>query len=418
MKMSALRISALWVLLALFCACGSRKESASAADSASHEADFTDEAMAWVDSVYAAMSPEERAAQLLLPAVYANSDAVSAGSIKHYAEELRTGGLLLLKGDAGSAALIADSLEAVRDRNPNSPGFFLAMDAETGLGMRFSDAPLFPWNSNIDQSVDDQTFFDYGREVGREARIAGINMILGPVVDINRPDMRVSGIMRRRSLGSDQQRVALLSVAYALGIESQGVASVPKHFPGHGATSSDSHNTLPEIRIDRQELFDVDILPFVSAIENGVSAIMVGHLWAPALDSVRRPASFSPVVIDSILRRDLRFKGLVLVDAVNMGGARGFSGADAIIAGSDLIIAPADTGKELSNILEALASGRLPESRLEESCKRILLQKYIQQIPFYHRGDDSSGEGNIKERLHKEAPGIINRLKGNPLLSQ
>lgn len=412
--MSALRISAFWVLLALFCACGSRKESASAADSASHEADFTDEAMAWVDSVYAAMSPEERAAQLLMPAVYANSEVVSAGSIKHYAEDLRTGGLLLLKGDAGSAALIADTLEAIRDRHLNSPGFFLAMDAETGLGMRFSDAPLFPWNSNIDHSADDQTFFDYGREVGREARIAGINMILGPVVDINRPDLHVSGIMRRRSLGSDQQRVALLSVAYALGIESQGMASVPKHFPGHGATSSDSHNTLPEIRIERQELLDVDIFPFASAIENGVSAIMVGHLWAPALDSVRRPASFSPVVIDSILRRELGFKGLVLVDAVNMGGARGFSGADAIIAGADLIIAPADTGKELHDILEALASGRLPASRLEESCKRILLQKYIQQIPFYHRSDDFTEDDNIKERLHMEAPGIIDRLKGNP----
>ena len=409
-------LNSLWkycciVLLAFPGACG-HDRSKPARSICSDKADVTDNAQLWADSIYNAMSIEERLAQMLMPAVYARTDVPSMHDIRRYALEMKVGGILLLKGDAVAAAEIADTLESIRNSLPHSPGLFLSMDAETGLGMRFSDAPLFPWNRDIDSSADDQDFYDYGREVGREARIAGINMILGPVMDINRTGLNKSGIMEKRSLGSDPQRVARLSSAYIMGLESQGVAAIPKHFPGHGPTDADSHDRLPVIHLSLEELQNMDLIPFQVAIGHGTSGIMVGHLWVPAIDSIRRPASFSEVVIDGLLRMVMGYRGLILIDAVNMGAAKGYTGADAIIAGADIIIAPADTRKELQNLKDALNEGRLTEKQVEKSCKRILLQKYIQNVHKSCRSKDYPADTKIQERLRREAPDIIYRLKG------
>lgn len=398
------------VLLGGFYSC--RQPEKKAEQEAEEQSDMTEEARLWADSVYATLSIRDQLAQMLMPAVYATADSVSVERLKEYAEGMGVGGILLLQGEAQAASVLADTLEAIRDRYPLSPGFFVAVDAETGLGMRFSDAPLFPWNNRIDSLASEQTFFDYGCEVGRQARITGINMILGPVVDVNREDARGSGVMKMRSLGSNQLRVADLSLAYARGLESQGVASVSKHFPGHGATSADSHNVLPVINTSRDELFAVDLLPFRTVVQNGLSCIMVGHIWAPALDSIRRPASFSPVIINELLRKEMGFKGLVLVDAVGMGGAKGYTGADAIIAGADIIIAPPDTEKELDRLLQAVDEGRLPLEVIEESCKRILFYKYLNFVNSKRRNSAGTPAATLEERLNLEAPALIRRLSG------
>ena len=374
--------------------------------------DVTEEALLWADSIFNKMSPEERVAQLLMPAVFTSTDISTMGLIKRYAEEWKVGGLLLLKGDAVSAAEIADTLEAVRDRTPHAPGMFISIDAETGLGMRFSDAPVFPWLNDISHEADENAFYDYGCEIGREARIAGINMILGPVLDVDRPEQK-EAVMRKRSLGSDQLRVAELSVAYTRGLESFGIACVAKHFPGHGSSSVDTHKNLATINTSRDELYGIDMLPFRKAIQNGLSCIMVGHIWAPALDSIKRPASFSPIVIKEILRNEMKFNGLVIVDALGMGGAKGFSSADAIAAGADIILAPVNTEKEISEISSALEDGRISQERIKESCMRILFYKYLHSTHSSHRTTPGLTPAySIKERLTKEAPHIISRLKG------
>ena len=399
--------------LAACSACSTQNSAAESEEESPVEiSDLTEEAREWADSITDSMSLEEQLAQMVMPAIFATDDEEAMDRLKWYAEDLRVGGILLLKGDAEAAAAIADTLEVIRDRLSHAPGTFLAVDAETGLGMRFSDAPLFPWNSDVDRKVGDQTFFEYGQEVGREARITGINMILGPVVDVDRDERKGGSVMKRRSLGSDQLRVAELSLAYARGLESQGVASVSKHFPGHGPTSTDSHNVLPKITTPRDELYAIDLMPFRTVIQNGLSCIMVGHIWAEALDSVKRPASFSPIVINELLRDEMGFKGLVLVDAVGMGGAKGYTGADAIIAGADIIIAPSDTEKELSGLQQAIIDGRLSQERVEESCKRILFYKYLRFVNTNHRNPSGASSGKIEERLHKEAPPVIDRLNG------
>lgn len=371
--------------------------------------DITEEALIWADSVVNTMTPEQQAAQLLMPAIYAKGDKNTSDKIKWYAEQIGVGGILLLKGDAVAAAEIADTLEAIRSRADIQAGYFLSIDAETGLAMRFSDAPKFPWNGSIPDSIEDQIFYDYGREIGRESILTGINMIMGPVVDVDR-GTSVKGVMSFRSLGSDHQRVAELSVAYSAGLESQGVISVAKHFPGHGATSSDSHKGMPVISISKEEVYTTDLLPFRNYVENGLSGIMVGHIWMQALDSINRPASFSPVIMKDILRKEMDFKGLVLVDAMGMGGAKGYTSADAIEAGADIIIAPEDTEAALAVILNSIEVGRISLADLREKVKRVLFYKYLFNIPFAKRGDIPTEE--LKERLHQEALPVINSLSG------
>lgn len=372
--------------------------------------DPMEDAYRWADSVTANLSIREQAAQMVMPALYASSDAPTVNKLKWYAEDLKVGGVLLLKGDGSSAATLADTLTAVRERTPFSPGTFLALDAENGLGMRFSDAPKFPWNNKVDRRADSLAFYDYGREIGREAKIVGINMILGPVVDISRVENPELNVMSFRSLGSDQVRVAALSVAYARGLEDQGVISVLKHFPGHGPTSTDSHKKLPVVDIPENEIISIDLMPYRHAVREGISGVMVGHIWAIALDTVARPASFSDAIISKLLRKDMGFKGIVMVDAVNMAGAEGYDAVDAVKAGADILIAPIDTQKDIDLIAAAVESGEIAAERLRESCRRILAYKYSHGIHNFRR--DPSADGTIKERLNKEAPSIQSRLKG------
>lgn len=367
------------------------------------------EAYAWADSICNGLSLEEQVAQLVMPAIYSNSDASTVKKLKWYTEDLKVGGILLLKGDGESAASLTDTLVAIRDRTPYSPGTFLALDAENGLGMRFSDAPVFPWNNKIDRRADSITFYDYGREIGREAGIVGVNMILGPVVDVSRIEDPSLNVMTFRSLGSDQLRIATLSSAYSKGVESRGIISVMKHFPGHGPTSTDSHKKLSVVDLPESDVFTVDLMPFREGVKSGVSGIMVGHIWAIALDTVPRPASFSDAIISQLLRKDMGFKGLVLVDAVNMAGAEGFTGADAINAGADILIAPIDTQKEINDMVKAVSDNLITPERIRESCRRILAYKFSHGIHSYRR--DMSDPRTIKERLHQEAPQILSRLK-------
>lgn len=389
------------------CLCTPDKEASSQqteVEVAMEKQDLTEEAYAWADSVARSMPLESQAAQLLMPAVYARSDTRSMAKLREYAD-MHIGGLVLLRGDVSAITAIADTLHAIELADSAFQSMFLAIDAETGLNMRLKDAPSFPWNSRVDERVDDQTFFDYGAEIGREADLIGINMILGPVVDIVRL-IEGKGIMKLRSLGYDKERVAALGAAYSKGVESKGVISVAKHFPGHGPTSVDTHKGLARISKERTELESVDLFPFKTLTDNATSGVMVGHIWAPALDSVKRPASFSPVVINEILKGELDFKGLVIVDALGMGGAKGFTSADAIASGADIILAPVNTLQEINNIIEAVEAGKLSREDVLDRCRRVLFYKYLFNIPGKQRPSYGMSYEELIDELFLQAEPI------------
>lgn len=319
------------------------------------------------DSIASALNDTLLAAQLLMPAIYSEDDAYTLRAVRRYAR-MGVGGLILLKGTSKAVRAIADTMQHYSSVTP-----FLAIDAEWGLGMRLTDEPRNASSAEIGSTATEQQMFDYGESLAKECRRLGINMILGPVADVNDS----LGIMGNRCYSSDPHRVADLAVAYAHGLESGGVVSVAKHFPGHGSARSDSHRTKPVIERSLHALDSIDLYPFRRYISHDLPAIMVGHLAVPSIDPEMLPAAVSPVVITDLLRGDLGFKGLVMTDALNMLGAKGYSSADAVAAGADMVLAPPDTWEAIGQILAGLADGSLSRDSLRTHARTIIFTKLL-----------------------------------------
>ncbi len=335
--------------------------------------DYTAEAIAWADSLIETMTQEQRIGQLFMPAMYAEASLYNLKRLTEISHKWGIGGIILLQGTSDGACRLGDSLRnLLGEVRP-----WVAIDAETGLGMRLTDAPLMPSASELGQTSTEQEVYDLGRCLASECRKIGVNMVLGPVLDVIGDS---HDFMARRSFGISPGRVAELGVGLARGLEDGGVVSVAKHFPGHGSAVGDSHSSLPIISISLDSLVRRAIPPFREYVDEGLSAVMIGHLAVPAIDPDLRSAAFSSAVVTDLLRGDLGFRGLVVTDALNMQGATGIgkesTSLQAIKAGADMVLAPNNLEGEMTEILTALADGRLSESRLRESLRRILLLKY------------------------------------------
>lgn len=309
-----------------------------------------------------------------MPAVFADASPSSLRSIASYAADSHIGGVVLLKGNVAAARSISDTLRSLSAAPP-----FIAIDAEWGLAMRLKDTPKFPKNGQISRQAEENLLYEYGAEVAGECRQVGINMVLGPVLDVlPAGGMKgASDVIGNRSYGSDPVRVADLGVAYAHGLEDGGVLSVAKHFPGHGAADADSHTTLPVISKSLRELEACDLLPFRKYIDNALSCVMIAHVRVDAMDPSGMPASVSRKVMTDVLRKEYGLQGLAVTDAMNMAGADGFSGADAVIAGADIVLAPASTEDEVRILLSAVRDGRFSLDALKDRVRRILFYKYF-----------------------------------------
>ncbi|OEV07858.1 beta-N-acetylhexosaminidase [Streptomyces nanshensis] len=214
--------------------------------------------------------------------------------------------------------------------------------------------------------------------IGTELAAMGINQNYAPVADVNiNPDNPIIGV---RSFGSDPALCSDLVAASVRGYHRGEVSSAAKHFPGHGDTDVDSHTGLPVIKHTREELEKIDLPPFRAAIARGVDTIMTAHIVVPSLDSSGVPATMSKPIVTGLLREELGFRGLIVTDALDMGGATEDFPPDvapvrALKAGCDqLVLAPkADTAH--AAVLKAVESGDVPEDRVDASVLRILEHK-------------------------------------------
>lgn len=365
-------------------------------DSIQAEHDISVDARLWADSIMDLMTLEELVGQLIMPAVYSDISPAPMRLLREYAVDSHVGGVVLLKGRVHDARVIADTLRSMMPVPP-----FIAIDAEWGLAMRLADTPEFPRNGRISVDADESVMFDYGFELARECRELGINMVLGPVLDVVPAGRRSAGI-GTRSFGHDPDRAANLGVAYAKGVESGGVMSVAKHFPGHGSADADSHKRLPVVKKTREQLEASDLFPFREYVSNGMSAIMTGHLFVPALDEEEIPVTVSDKILKEFVRDSLGFQGLIVTDAINMAGASGHTAADAIMAGADIVLAPANTEYEIRNIIEEVKGCHLPVAVLRDRVRRVLFYKYMLAREDY-------GTGNIGDTA--EAERIIKLLR-------
>ena len=238
----------------------------------------------WADSVFNSMDAERRVGQLIAQVVDPRNLNAAKSTVKRLVENYNIGFIYFSEGTLENHAELANYANAV-----SQLPVMVGLDGEWGLSMRMDDTPRFPKNMTLGAIQDDRLLYDYGKEMAAECRMAGVNLNFAPAVDVNsNPSNPVIGT---RSFGEDPHNVARKAVAYAKGLEDNGVLSSAKHFPGHGDTDKDSHKTLPVVNRSLIELQSTELVPFRSYIRAGLSGVMVGHLNVPALKTGDRPTS-------------------------------------------------------------------------------------------------------------------------------
>ncbi len=326
----------------------------------------------WVDSVFNSMSLDERIGQLITIHMPGDNTAANRQRIENLVSNKHAGGILFLKGTPEKQA----ELTNLAQKNAKVP-LLVSADAEWGLSMRLDNTTRFPKNMMLGAIPNDSLLYLYGQEIARQCKLMGIHVSFAPDVDINsNPANPVIGI---RSFGENIDRVSRAGIAYSRGLEDSGVLSVAKHFPGHGDTSTDSHELLPLIKHDRNRLNEVELVPFKRYIDAGLGGVMIAHLSIPSLDNTGSPSSLSKAVITGVLQDDLGFSGLIFTDGLAMKGVsteKNMS-ARAIMAGNDILLGPVSPEKEYEALRAAVASGDVSESVINDRCRKILQYKYI-----------------------------------------
>jgi len=226
------------------------------------------------------------------------------------------------------------------------------------------------------------------RSLGAELRGAGVNLDFAPSADVNTADD--NPIIGTRAFGSDPALVARHITAAVSGLQEAGVAACAKHFPGHGATSQDSHLEVPSVDADQALLERRELVPFRAAIDAGVQSIMTAHIRVPALTGAT-PATLSHAAVTGLLRGTLGYGGVIVTDALDMRAASGAMGipeaaVQALAAGSDLLCLGSkeyeDSVRAIrERIMDAVREGRLSAERLEESAARIATLRAWLAVP-------------------------------------
>jgi beta-N-acetylhexosaminidase len=322
------------------------------------------------------------------------------------------GGFILFGGKMEEIIAFVDEVQALSVNT-----LFIAADIERGVGQQIKGAKSFPCQMAVAAAIDignprDRLILEESLQaVADEAKYVGINMPLIPVLDVNQdPD---NPIICTRAFSDDPHEVARFGRLYVKILEKSGLISCGKHFPGHGDTPTDSHLLLPVISKSRQNLLEVDILPFREAIEEGVSSIMIGHLLIPSVDD--RPASLSKELITNLLRKELCFNGLILTDALNMKALNNMENvpAQCIKAGADVLLHPAAPDITVQELMNGLASGEITEKDIGEALTRIESAKgRFQKCPVKNIGYQqhmklSSELTDMSISIVKNTPGVL-----------
>jgi len=257
----------------------------------------------------------------------------------------------------------------------------VASDFERGASMRVDSTTQFPHAMAFAAAGDPQATRYLGEATARDARALGVHWVFFPVADVNsNPDNPIINI---RSFGESPRDVSAHVRAFIDGAKADPknrVLTTAKHFPGHGDTAVDSHLALSSIPSDKEHLESVEFPPFRAAIEEGVDSVMTAHISVPALDAPDLPATLSTAILTGVLRDELKFQGLIVTDALEMGGvAKGYSNAEAAVraleAGADVLLMPPDPGAAIQAVVAAVRSGRLSSKRIDQSVARILAAK-------------------------------------------
>jgi beta-N-acetylhexosaminidase len=350
----------------------------------------------WVQDTLRKMSVEEKVGQMIVSSFqsnYLSTDSDEFDGLVEAIHEHKVGGFhvfggseripqVLLNPTYGAvtlgqpltAASILNRLQAI-----SKVPLLNTADFEAGVGFRIAGATAFPRLMAFGAARDERLAEEAGRVTGEEARALGVHVNFAPVVDVNNNPR--NPVINTRSYGEDPEMVGRLASAYIRGMQAAGVSATLKHFPGHGDTDVDSHLGLPIINHPRARLDQMELVPFRAGVAAGADAVMTAHIELPELDPTpKTPTTLSAPIVQGLLRKDMKFDGLIYTDSMGMAGVSamyqpGEAAVRAVKAGNDVILHSPDDGAAFDAVVEAVKKGEIPREQVDASVLRILRAK-------------------------------------------
>ncbi len=260
---------------------------------------------------------------------------------------------------------------------------FIVSDLECGPGNMILGATKFPYMMGLSQTNSEELAYETGRISALEAGELGYNWTFSPVADLAAdPDSPVVGM---RSPGMDPDHAVKIAGAYMAGLQENGMMATIKHFPGDGYTTWDQHLTTPVMPLDKQAWYDGPGRVFRDLIERGAMAVMPGHIALPAFDEpdergLYPPATVSKRLLIDLLRGELGFDGLIVTDAIEMGGIVGYMNyydacAAALESGCDMLLFPRMDERFYAEMERRVEEGALTLATLRDRAARIIALK-------------------------------------------
>lgn len=315
--------------------------------------------------------------QKLAQTIFIATDIDTAAKYQSAIEKGLVGGVLIQWGNYSLKETkdLIDKMQSWAKKSPLGLPLLIAIDYEGGtvytpVTLGFPYLPTNMLLAAANNTMDTTTLFYI---VATELKNAGVHINFAPVIDVNiNPSNPIIGV---RSFGSDTQRVSAMGLALINGMQKAGIMAVAKHFPGHGETSQDTHYATPRFKEDKETFEKIHLPPFKAAIDGGVMGIMSAHIIYDFID-YQNPATFSPAIINNLLKEQLGFKGIIISDSLDMQGASktgdiSSAAIKSLAGGVDIVLTsrqnPAKTSAEILKQIDKT----LPKIRVEEASQKV-----------------------------------------------
>ena len=352
-------------------------------------------AQQWVETTLKKLTVEQLVGQMIfapLNSTYLSSDTDQFDALVKLVHESHIGGLIAFGGTEpmpnvllnntygpvilGQPLALASLFNRLQSISPLP--LLTTSDFEWGVAMRVAGGTKFPRAMAFGAAGDPELAYEAGKVVARESRAIGVHVNFAPVADVNNNPR--NPVINIRSFGEDPARVGGMAGGWVRGLQEAGMMATLKHFPGHGDTDVDSHLGLPVVAHPRERLDAVELAPFRDGMAAGAAGVMVAHMEMPAIDPGKRPATFSPIVIGDLLRRQLKFDGVIYTDSMKMAAitkmaSPGEAAVLAVKAGVDAVLDSPDSSAAAAAIVAAVKTGDIPRAQVERSVRRLLETK-------------------------------------------
>lgn len=354
-----------------------------------------------IDNIMNNMSIEQKIGQMII--LNSNKNIVD-NELKELINNNNPGGFILMKDNITT---YDNTKKFVSDLKENTDiPLIISIDEEGGNVQRLRyitdvNSINIPYMYYLGKTNNESLAYRVGEVIAEELKTIGVNVVYAPVVDIY--SNKNNTVIGKRSFGENKDIVSLMANSVANGIESKNVIPTYKHFPGHGDTDVDSHTSLPIINKTYEELKELELTTFSSAINNNAKLIMVGHIALPNITGDNTPATLSKKLITDILKNDMKYDGLVITDALNMGAlTKTYTNEEIYIkvidAGVDILLMPKDYNEAIDII-----KNNISEERINESVKKILYFKYK-----FLKDEDFYDKSYLTKKEHQD---IIDQIK-------